>query len=138
MLLSTCTSHSIVDHYGHRYGQADMYCRPGHESYETIMKTLTRGDPDKAQAQFSMALYRISACGHQTEKVLDNAIHVKEQFWVHAYNDLVAFITDFRRTEVADLPRPCRRRPKPSIFSAQPMRRESGGAAHLLSTGSTI
>ncbi|KAF2868102.1 hypothetical protein BDV95DRAFT_580257 [Massariosphaeria phaeospora] len=70
---------------------------PGHESYETIMRTLTRGDPDKAQGQFSVGLYRISACGHQTQKVKDNAIDIKEQFWVNTYNDLVEFITDFQK-----------------------------------------
>ncbi|ORX97348.1 hypothetical protein BCR34DRAFT_578009 [Clohesyomyces aquaticus] len=70
---------------------------PGHESYETIMKTITRGDPDTAQGRFSLGLYRMSACGHQTEKVLDNDIDVKEQFWIHTYNDLVAFITDFQK-----------------------------------------
>ena len=70
---------------------------PGHETYETIVKTLTRGDPNKAQGQFSMSLYRTSSCGHETEKVEETAVDVKEQFWVHAYNDLVAFVTDFQK-----------------------------------------
>lgn len=70
---------------------------PGHESYDTIIKTITRGDPDRAPGQFGMSLYRISACGHQTEKVQERSLDVKEQFWVHTYNDLVTFINDFQK-----------------------------------------
>jgi hypothetical protein len=70
---------------------------PGHESYNTIIQTITRGDPERAQAQFGLSLYRISECGHQTEKVQERTLDAKEQFWVHAYNDLVAFITDFQK-----------------------------------------
>jgi hypothetical protein len=69
---------------------------PGHESYDTIMRTITRGDPDKAQAQFGLSLYSISACGHQSKKVQETKLDVKEHFWVHTYKDLVTFITDFR------------------------------------------
>jgi len=32
---------------------------PGHDSYETVMKTITRGDPETAQGMFHMALHRI-------------------------------------------------------------------------------
>ncbi|CAO2658337.1 Nn.00g060600.m01.CDS01 [Neocucurbitaria sp. VM-36] len=70
---------------------------PGHESYDTIIQTITRGDPDKAQAQFGLNLYHISACGHQAEKVQEGRLDVKEHFWVHAYNDMVTFITDFQK-----------------------------------------
>ena len=77
-----------------------MYCGvcrfSDHESYETIIKTLTRGDPEKAQHQFSIELYRIADNGHQPDKVKDNSVDVKEQFWVHTYNNLVDFITDFQ------------------------------------------
>lgn len=70
---------------------------PGHESYDTIINTMTRGDLEKAQTQFEMSLYRVSQCGHQTDKVKETFLDVKEQFWVHAYNDLVDFISDFRK-----------------------------------------
>jgi hypothetical protein len=69
---------------------------PGHESYDTIIKTMTRGDLEKAQTQFRMGLYRVSDGGHQTDRVKETFLDVKEQFWVHAYNDLIDFITDFR------------------------------------------
>ncbi|KAF2821703.1 hypothetical protein CC86DRAFT_426064 [Ophiobolus disseminans] len=45
----------------------------------------------------SMRLHRISACGHQSEKVQEINFDAKEHFWIHAYNDLVAFMTDFQR-----------------------------------------
>ena len=70
---------------------------PGHESYKTIIQTITHGDRERAQAQFGLSLYRVSECGHQTEKVQERTLDAKEQFWVHAYNDLVAFITDFQK-----------------------------------------
>ncbi|KAF1362383.1 hypothetical protein EJ07DRAFT_174786 [Lizonia empirigonia] len=70
---------------------------PGHESYDTIIQTITRGDPNKATGHFSLSLYRISACGQQTEKVQDRSLDVKEHFWVHTYNDLVTFINDFQQ-----------------------------------------
>ncbi|KAH7394764.1 hypothetical protein BKA66DRAFT_509561 [Pyrenochaeta sp. MPI-SDFR-AT-0127] len=70
---------------------------PGHDSYETIMKTLTRGDPDKAQGNFGVGLYRISADGHHTEKVKDTRVDIKEQIWVNAYHDLMDFLNDFQK-----------------------------------------
>lgn len=67
-----------------------------HESYEIIVKTMTCGDPEKAQAQFGFSLYRVSDYGHQQEMVTERKLDVKEYFWMHAYNDLLAFIDDFR------------------------------------------
>ncbi|KAF2021946.1 hypothetical protein BU24DRAFT_446839 [Aaosphaeria arxii CBS 175.79] len=69
---------------------------PGHESYDTIMQTITKGDREKAQTQFSMRLYRVSDCG-QAEKVQERYIDVKEQLWVHAYDDLLTFVLDFQK-----------------------------------------
>jgi hypothetical protein len=70
---------------------------PDHESYDTIIRTITRGDPEKAQSQFSLDMYRCSDDSREPEKVRGRKLDVKEQFWVHAYNDLVAFITDFQK-----------------------------------------
>lgn len=69
---------------------------PGHESYNTIVQTITRGNPDTASANFGISLYRTSTSSDQPEKVQETQLDVKEQFWVHAYNDLVAFIKDFQ------------------------------------------
>jgi hypothetical protein len=70
---------------------------PGHESYDTIMQTITRGDSEKAQSNFGLHIYRPSACGHQTEMIQQTYLDVKEHFWLHAYHDLLAFITDFQQ-----------------------------------------
>ena len=69
---------------------------PDHESYETILQTITQGASEKAQTQFGLNLYRNSAGKQQTEKVEERNLDAKEQFGMHAYHDLVAFITDFQ------------------------------------------
>jgi hypothetical protein len=51
---------------------------PGHESYDTIIKTLTRGDPDKANGQFKIGLYSVPECGHGPHKIKDSVIDIKE------------------------------------------------------------
>ncbi|KAI0396786.1 hypothetical protein F5Y17DRAFT_59142 [Xylariaceae sp. FL0594] len=71
---------------------------PGHDSHETVINTITRGDADKAQGMFSLALHVPSADGKGTHKVREMAIDVKEQFLIHAYRDLVDFLTDFQKT----------------------------------------
>ncbi|KAM0429801.1 hypothetical protein ACHAPT_006407 [Fusarium lateritium] len=69
---------------------------PGHDSYETIMKTITRGDPDKAQGNFRIAKYAIDPHGRPSNNPKEIAVDVKEQFLVYAYQDLVDFVTDFQ------------------------------------------
>ncbi|KAH6603867.1 hypothetical protein Trco_007313 [Trichoderma cornu-damae] len=71
---------------------------PGHESYETAMRTITRGDIEKAQGNFTMALYRTGGTGGRAEKVEEACLDVKEQFLIYAYWDLVDFVTDFQAT----------------------------------------
>ncbi|KAK5633104.1 hypothetical protein RRF57_008818 [Xylaria bambusicola] len=71
---------------------------PGHDSYETVMNTITRGDPDKAQGGFTIALHQISPDRTGTKKVQETAINVKEQFLIYAYRDLIDFVTDFQKT----------------------------------------
>ncbi|GAP86992.1 hypothetical protein SAMD00023353_2401490 [Rosellinia necatrix] len=70
---------------------------PGHDSYETVMNTITRGDPDKAQGMFHLALHRVSPDHASTKKVQETAVDVKEQFLIYAYQDLIDFITDFQK-----------------------------------------
>ncbi|KAI8656172.1 hypothetical protein NCS55_01272100 [Fusarium keratoplasticum] len=69
---------------------------PGHDSYETIMKTITRGDPDKAQGKFTIAKYAIDPRGRLHSEPEETAVDVKEQFLIYAYQDLVDFVTDFQ------------------------------------------
>ncbi|KAG7291176.1 hypothetical protein NEMBOFW57_001188 [Staphylotrichum longicolle] len=70
---------------------------PGHEAYETVMNTITRGDPSKAQGVFTMALHRMGPDGG-AETVQVTAIDVREQFMIHTYRDLMDFVDDFRKT----------------------------------------
>jgi hypothetical protein len=58
---------------------------PRHESYKTVMKTITRGDLEKAQGSFHIALYRVGPCAEPAEKVQEVDIDVKEQFLIHTY-----------------------------------------------------
>ncbi|KAI1288782.1 hypothetical protein F5Y03DRAFT_401570 [Xylaria venustula] len=67
----------------------------GHDSYETIMSTITRGDPDKIQGMFRLALYKISPDQASTKKVQEAAVDIKKQFLIYAYRDFIDFVTDF-------------------------------------------
>jgi len=71
---------------------------PGHESHGTVINTITRGDADKAQGMFSLALHLASPDGTRTHKVREMAVDVKEQFLIYAYRDLLDFVTDFQKT----------------------------------------
>jgi hypothetical protein len=70
---------------------------PGHDSYETVMKTITRGNVDKAQGMFSLTLHKLSPDGNVVD-AQEKDIDVKEQFLIHAYQNLFDFITDFQKT----------------------------------------
>jgi hypothetical protein len=70
---------------------------PGHDSYETVMKTITRGDPEKAQGMFHMNLHRMGPNGNVIGESKQH-VDVKEQFLIHAYQDLLDFIKDFQAT----------------------------------------
>ncbi|KAM7186225.1 hypothetical protein V8F33_011923 [Rhypophila sp. PSN 637] len=83
---------------------------PGHDSFEPVMNTMTRGNVEKSQGMFTVLLYRqpkakvtnpageeMIVGGHGLEKVVENPIDVKEQFPIHAYNDLLDFVLDFQK-----------------------------------------
>jgi hypothetical protein len=71
---------------------------PGHESYDTVMQTITRGDPEKAQGSFHMSLHRVGPSAETAEMVQEVDIDVKEQFLIYTYWDLLDFIMDFQKT----------------------------------------
>ena len=71
---------------------------PGHDSYETAMKTITRGDPEKAQGMFQMNLHQMGPDGNVIGECKQRDVDVKEQFLIHAYQDLLDFIKDFQAT----------------------------------------
>jgi hypothetical protein len=70
---------------------------PGHDTYETIMNTITRGDPDMAGTKFTLALVRFGPDG-TPEKVDNKYLDVREQFMIHTYEHLVDFIEDYQKT----------------------------------------
>ncbi|KAE9368958.1 hypothetical protein N431DRAFT_382769 [Stipitochalara longipes BDJ] len=71
---------------------------PGHDAYETVMRTITRGKPDQAQGMFSISLSRMRPKSNMREKVQDVDVDIKEQFLIHTYTDLSDFIVDFQKT----------------------------------------
>ncbi|KAL7942815.1 hypothetical protein V8C42DRAFT_359831 [Trichoderma barbatum] len=71
---------------------------PGHESYETVMQTITRGDVEKAQGTFTMILHTAGGEDGRVEMVEEADLDVREQFLIYAYWDLVDFVTDFQAT----------------------------------------
>ncbi|KAI1428087.1 hypothetical protein F5Y12DRAFT_73515 [Xylaria sp. FL1777] len=79
---------------------------PGHDSYETVMRTITRGDPDKAQGMFYLALHEINPDQASTRKVQETPVDVKEQFLIYAYRDLIDFVTDFQKTRSGNPTKP--------------------------------
>lgn len=70
---------------------------PGHESFETVMQTITRGDPDKAQGMFALDLHRLTPEGN-AEKARTSDLDVREELMIHCYQDLIEFITDYQKT----------------------------------------
>lgn len=79
---------------------------PGHDSYETVMKTITRGNPDKAQGNFKVQLHQVSNDNFMSRKVIENSVDVREQFLIHTYDALVGFITDFQKTRTGKPTKP--------------------------------
>jgi hypothetical protein len=71
---------------------------PGHDSYETVMKTITRGNVEKAQGMFHVAIHRVGPDNKTIEKVHEMDVDVKEQFLIHTYQALLDFVTDFQQT----------------------------------------
>lgn len=71
---------------------------PGHESYETVMRTITRGNIEKAMSNFSMSIHRVSDEDGRIEKMEEAKLDVKEQFLIYAYQDLVDFVADYQAT----------------------------------------
>lgn len=70
---------------------------PGHESYETVMNTLTRGNPDRIQGNFTMQKLRMGPDG-VVEEEAELELDVREQFMIHIYQDLIDFVVDFQKT----------------------------------------
>ncbi|KAK4034762.1 hypothetical protein C8A01DRAFT_48910 [Parachaetomium inaequale] len=75
---------------------------PGDNSYETVMNTITRGDPEKVQGNFIMTQYALGPDGKMAAKVGEADVDVKEQFLIYSYRDLVDFPTKRMQKEIRD------------------------------------
>ncbi|KAI2636277.1 hypothetical protein GGS26DRAFT_486893 [Hypomontagnella submonticulosa] len=74
---------------------------PGHDSYETVMQTITRGNVDKAQGMFTLSLHTINPNATKDSKrnpVLEVELDLKEQLMIHTYQNLLDFVTDYQKT----------------------------------------
>lgn len=69
---------------------------PGHDSYETVMKTVMRGDPERKNSKFSMARWKLGPEGNNT-KIAEVDVDMKELLLINAYQDFTTFITDFKK-----------------------------------------
>ncbi|KAI9704576.1 MAG: hypothetical protein M1820_005489 [Bogoriella megaspora] len=71
---------------------------PDHDTYETILQTITRGDAAKAQSYFTLSLRRIVPNSEKIETVFSMNPDIQELFSMHTYRDLLDFVTDFQKT----------------------------------------
>lgn len=69
---------------------------PGHDSYETVMRTVMRGNPEREDSIFSVAKWQLGPRGSPT-KVAEVDVDMKELLLIHAYKDFTEFITDFQK-----------------------------------------
>ncbi|RPA71784.1 hypothetical protein BJ508DRAFT_367597 [Ascobolus immersus RN42] len=71
-----------------------------HANFDTIMLTMTRGDPDKACTAFSIDLFHVPYDTQAPAQIMNRKyIDVKEIFCLHAYWDLLSFILDWQATK---------------------------------------
>lgn len=71
---------------------------PGHESYDTVLKTITRGNMDWAKTNFGLELHSAPVGSTNFARVSKNYIDIEEQFLANTYQYLLDFITDFQMT----------------------------------------
>ncbi|KAI5919301.1 hypothetical protein F4810DRAFT_512283 [Camillea tinctor] len=71
---------------------------PNHESYATVMETITRGNVDKAQGNFTLSLFITDPDSSGIKKVREKDIDIKEQLMIHTYRALLDFVEDFQKT----------------------------------------
>ncbi|KAK5659999.1 hypothetical protein OQA88_13465 [Cercophora sp. LCS_1] len=78
--------------------QLDIFADfPDHDSFEAVANAITGGDAEKIQGQFVIEPFNKRPDPYcPPHKVPENTIDVKEQLFLHAYNDLVNFVIDFQ------------------------------------------
>ena len=71
---------------------------PGDDSFDKVMNTITRGDPDKAQGMFQLDLHSIDKGDGSIKKVRGVDVDVREQFFIHTFHHLLDFVKDYQAT----------------------------------------
>ncbi|KAG9230485.1 hypothetical protein BJ875DRAFT_520044 [Amylocarpus encephaloides] len=66
---------------------------PGYDLYETMMYTITFGNPNDPRIGF-----RLRHSDEKSGAPLETPVDVREQFLIYAFTDLVDFVTDFQHT----------------------------------------
>lgn len=69
---------------------------PDHDSYENVMSNVMRGDPERKDSIFCLSRWQLDSKGSPTE-VVEIDVDMKELLLIHAYQDFMAFITDFQK-----------------------------------------
>lgn len=69
---------------------------PGHESYETVLLTITRGNMQWAKTNFGIHMGTIPNGSHQVQEISRHFIDIEEQFSSNTYQYLVEFVSDFQ------------------------------------------
>lgn len=71
---------------------------PGYDSYETVMNTITGGDPGSIDGAFQISLLRLTVERDAVDTMTEAILDIKEHFLIHTYNDMMDFLTDFQKT----------------------------------------
>ncbi|KAF9877452.1 hypothetical protein CkaCkLH20_05152 [Colletotrichum karsti] len=69
---------------------------PGHESYETLLQTIGKGDIDKVQSCL-VASVEVRSPDAESRTVREAIVDLKEHVLFYGYSDLVDFVEDFQK-----------------------------------------
>ncbi|CAG9988105.1 unnamed protein product [Clonostachys byssicola] len=69
---------------------------PGNDSFDAILQTITRGNPEKLKKNFAISLLTAADDNADVRKVRESYVDIEEQFLMYVYKDFCDFITDFR------------------------------------------
>ncbi|KAJ5332653.1 uncharacterized protein N7506_006436 [Penicillium brevicompactum] len=74
---------------------------PDRDSFETIVQTLTLGNPDKTRVSIHIEGTREHTSGtHEVSHKFD--MDVREELFLHGYQDLLDFVTDYQKTRTGN------------------------------------
>jgi hypothetical protein len=71
---------------------------PGHASYQTVLKTITRGDIEWAKTNFGFELFSAPIGTTDFTRASISYVDIEGQFLANSYQYLLEFITDVQMT----------------------------------------